>query len=312
MYAMKLNTISELPLHLQPGCIQTMQAVDAPMERSYYINSSEYWGQPKRDGSRLIVIATKDKVYYQSRSRKMKLQPCEEINQGLQQLAMDLGTFVLDGELYYRSVKGSEHRTAAQAATINTAEGYTTTPTNPIYAIFKALWFSQTDLTTLPESARIAAGEEIGEHLKKDFFEILPTAKTQEEKRELALKQELERREGEIWILKDCVYMGGKNKHNQAMLRTKYCLELDLVITDLTLVKGTGRPFSAAMVAQEDGDKLIPVGSVGTGFSLKDMREIVNRHTVKPGSVKITVRCLGLTENGNLWHGRFIGFCESK
>ncbi|MEM6401648.1 MAG: hypothetical protein AAF757_15665 [Cyanobacteria bacterium P01_D01_bin.116] len=30
----------------------------------------------------------------------------------------------------------------------------------------------------------------------------------------------------------------------------------------------------------------------------------------KPGSVKITVRCLGVTENGNLWHGRFIGLCE--
>ncbi|MGB3641067.1 MAG: hypothetical protein WBA39_26335 [Rivularia sp. (in: cyanobacteria)] len=44
-----------------------MQAVNAPRERSYYINSPEYWGQPKRDGSRLIVIATWDKVYYQSR-----------------------------------------------------------------------------------------------------------------------------------------------------------------------------------------------------------------------------------------------------
>lgn len=309
---MNRPTISELPLHLQPGCIQTMQAVDAPMERSYYINSLEYWGQPKRDGIRLIVVATRDEVYYQSRSRKLKLQPCEEINQGLQKVAMDLGTFVLDGELYYRSVKGREHRTAAQAATVNTAGGYATTPPHPIYAIFKALWFSQTDLTTLTESERIAAGEEISQYLRKDFFEMLPTAKTQEEKRELASKQELEGREGEIWVLKDCVYMGGKNKHNQAMLRTKYCLELDLVITDLTLVKGTGRPFSAAIVAQEDGDKLIQVGSVGTGFSLKDMREIVKRHAAKPGSVKITVRCLGLTENGNLWHGRFIGFCESK
>jgi bifunctional non-homologous end joining protein LigD len=36
---MKLVNISELPSHLQPGCIETMQAVDAPMERSYYINS---------------------------------------------------------------------------------------------------------------------------------------------------------------------------------------------------------------------------------------------------------------------------------
>ena len=64
---MKLDNITELPSHLLPGCIKTMQAVNAPRERSYYINSPEYWGQPKRDGSRLIVIATWDKVYYQSR-----------------------------------------------------------------------------------------------------------------------------------------------------------------------------------------------------------------------------------------------------
>ncbi len=306
---MKLDNIFELPSHLQPGCVQTMQAVDAPMERSYYINSAEYWGQPKRDGSRLIVIATPDKVYYQSRSQKMKRQPCEEINQALVQAAIELGTFILDGELYYPSVTGSEHRTAAQAATINGNLG-TITPPTPIYAIFKALWFSQKDLTIATEAERITVGEEIGKHLRTDFFEIIPTARSQEEKAELASKQASSAREGEIWVLKNCIYIGGKDNHNQAMLRTKYCLELDLVITDLTLVKGTGRPFSAAIVAQEIEDKLIPRGSVGTGFSLKDMGKIIRRHTEKPGSVKITVRCLGITENGNLWHGRFIGLSE--
>ncbi len=83
-----------------------------------------------------------------------------------------------------------------------------------------------------------------------------------------------------------------------------------MVVTDLTLVKGTERPFSAAIVAEEIEDKLVPRGSVVTGFSLKDMREIIRGHTAKPGSVKITVRCSGLTENANLWHGRFIGLCE--
>lgn len=306
---MKLDNISELPSYLQSGCIQTMQAVDAPMERSCYINSPDYWGQAKRDGSRLIVIATPDKVYYQSRSQKIKRQPCEEINQALTQAAIKLGTFILDGELYYRSVTGSEHRTAAQAATINAKQG-TSISATPMYAIFKSLWFSGKDLTIVTEAERISVGEKIAECLRTDFFEVLPTARSKEEKAELALKQESEGREGEIWILKNCVYAGGKNKHNQAMLRTKYCLELDLVVTDLTLVKGTGRPFSAAIVAQEVEDKLVPVGSIGTGFSLKDMREIIRRHTAKPGSVKITVRCLGITENGNLWHGRFIKLCE--
>ncbi|MDY6901862.1 MAG: ATP-dependent DNA ligase [Cyanobacteriota bacterium] len=306
---MKLDNISELPSHLQPRRIKTMQAVDAPMERSCYINSPEYWGQAKRDGSRLIVIATPDTVYYQSRSRKMKRQPSEEINQALYEAASKLGTFILDGELYYRSVTGSEHRTLAQAATINATKNVKVSPT-PIYAIFKALWFDGKDLTIAAETERIAAGEKIGEYLRKDFFEVLPTAKSLEEKTQLALKQESEGREGEIWVLKDCVYQGGKDKHSQAMLRTKYCLELDLVVTDLTSVKDVGRPFSAAIVAQEVEDKLVPRGSLVIGFSLKDMKEIVRRHTAEPGSVKVTVRCLGLTENGKLWHGRFVGLCE--
>jgi len=306
---MKLDNISELPSHLQPRRIKTMQAVDAPMERSYYINSPEYWGQAKRDGSRLIVIATPDTVYYQSRSRKIKRQPCEGMNQALLEVAAKLGTYILDGELYYRSVTGSEHRTSAQAATVNASKGMKISPT-PIYAIFKALFFDGNDLTIATEAERIAAGEKIGEYLREDFFEVLPTAKTEEEKAELAFKQELEGREGEIWILKDCVYKGGKDNHCQAMLRTKYCLDLDLIITDLTSVKGTGRPFNAAIVAEEVEDKLVPRGSLVAGFSLEDMREIVRLHIVKPGSVKITVRCSGLTENGNLWQARFIGICE--
>ena len=156
-----------------------MQAVDSPTERCCYINSPEYWGQAKRDGSRLIVIATPNTVYYQSRSRKMKRQPCEEINQALQEAVTKLGTFVVDGELYYRSVTGSEHRTSAQAATINAARDVKVSPT-PIYAIFKALFFDGKDLTIATEAERIAAGEKIGEYLREDFFEVLPTAKSLE------------------------------------------------------------------------------------------------------------------------------------
>jgi len=54
----KIPEIPELPLTLQPGRIVTMQAVDAPHQRQYYINNPDYWGQPKRDGQRLLAIAT--------------------------------------------------------------------------------------------------------------------------------------------------------------------------------------------------------------------------------------------------------------
>jgi ATP-dependent DNA ligase len=126
----------------------------------------------------------------------------------------------------------------------------------------------------------------------------------------LAAQQSASNREGEIWVLSNCHYVGGKDSQTQAMVRTKYALELDLVITDLSLTKSAGRPFGAIKVAQEVDGKLVSFGSVGTGFSQADMEEIAQRHAAKPGAVKITVRSQGLTETGKLWHGRFVGLCE--
>ncbi len=303
------SVVSELPPHLQPGRIVTMQPVDAPCNRSHYIESTEYWGQPKRDGNRVVVVATKEKIYYQSRSTNMREQPSIEINQALLEAASQLGTFVLDGELYYRSITGSEHRTGAQAATVNIAAGAASTPPVAVYAIFKGLWLSGRDLTIATEAERIAAGEEIGKGLSL-FMEVVPTTRTQAEKAALVSQQQSEEREGEVWILKDCTYVGGKDTRTSAMVRTKYCLELDLVITDLTLTKVVGRPFSAITVAQSVEGKLVPMGSVGTGFNQEDMQEIARRHAANPGAVKIIVRSQGFTESGKLWHGRYIGFCE--
>jgi bifunctional non-homologous end joining protein LigD len=64
----ELPVIANLPDHLQPGKIHTMQAVDAPEDREYYINSEDYLGQPKRDGHRSVVIATPEKVWFQTRN----------------------------------------------------------------------------------------------------------------------------------------------------------------------------------------------------------------------------------------------------
>ncbi|MFS8119511.1 MAG: ATP-dependent DNA ligase [Microcoleus sp.] len=303
--------VAELPPNLQPGRIVTMQPVDAPSERSYYIENPDYWGQPKRDGNRVVVIATPDKVYYQSRSTNLRQQPSIAIEQALIETAAKIGTFVLDGELYYKSHSGSEHRTGAQAATVNIESGFPTIQPSAIYAIFKCLFFKQNDLTILAESARIAAGVEIGEMLASlsPAFEIVPTSRTRAEKLLLANQQESEHREGEVWVLHNCRYVGGKDIKKFPMVRTKYCLELDLFIVGLTATKVAGRPFSAIKVAQEIDGKLVPMGTVGTGFSGEEMQEIARRYEVNQKNVKIKVRSQGLTESGKLWHARFLEFC---
>ena len=303
--------VAELPPNLQPGRIVTMQPVDAPSERSYYIENPDYWGQPKRDGNRVVVIATPDRVYYQSRSTNLRRQASVAIEQALIETAAKIGTFVLDGELYYKSHSGSEHRTGAQAATVNIESGFPTIQPSAIYAIFKCLFFKQNDLTILAESARIAAGVEIGEMLASlsPAFEIVPTSRTQAEKVLLANLQESENREGEVWVLHNCRYVGGKDIKNFPIVRTKYFQEYDLFVVGLTATKVAGRPFSAIKVAQEIDGKLVPMGTVGTGFSGEEMQEIARRYEVNQKNVKIKVRSQGLTESGKLWHARFLEFC---
>lgn len=303
--------VAELPPHLQPGRIVTMQPVDAPSDRSYYIENPDYWGQPKRDGNRVVVIATPDKVYYQSRSTNLRQQASIEIDRTLIDTAAKIGTFVLDGELYYKSCTGSEHRTGAQAATVNIESGFPTIQPSAIYAIFKSLFFKGNDLTTAAESERIAAGVEVGEMLANlsPAFEVVPTFRTAAEKLVLANQQESENKEGEVWVLHNCRYIGGKDLKKYPMVRTKYCQEHDLFIVGLTATKVAGRPFSAVKVAQEIDGKLVPVGTVGTGFSGEEMQEIARLYEANPKSVKIKVRSQGLTESGKLWHARFLEFC---
>ncbi|WP_293126313.1 ATP-dependent DNA ligase [Microcoleus sp. bin38.metabat.b11b12b14.051] len=303
--------VPELPPHLQPGRIVTMQPVDAPSERSYYIENPDYWGQPKRDGNRVVVVATPDKVYYQSRSTNLRQQASVAIDRTLSDTAAKIGIFVLDGELYYKSCTGSEHRTGAQAATVNIESGFPTTQPTAVYAIFKALFSHGKDLTGLAESERIAAGVAVGEMLLSlsTEFEIVPTSRTAEEKLLLAQQQEAENREGEVWVLHECRYVGGKDVKKFPMVRTKYCQEYDLFIVGLTATKVAGRPFSAIEVAQEIDGKLVPIGTVGTGFSSGEMQEIARLYEANPRGIKIKVRSQGLTESGKLWHARFLEIC---
>lgn len=236
--------------------------------------------------------------------------PTPEVEKALLAVAANLGTFVLDGEFYWCSAVGSEHRTSAQAATTNIEINQPKVQPQPVYSIFSALFFNGRDLTIASQVERVDAGTAIGELLSSILkeFEVIPTARTKEEKLLLVENQRSEDREGEVWTQSNCRYIGGKDTRNSPIVRTKYCQEFDVIITRLTPTTAEGRPFGAIEVAKELNGKLVPLGLVGTGFAFSDMHEIVRRHAVSPGKVKIKVRTQGLTESGQLWHGRFLEF----
>jgi bifunctional non-homologous end joining protein LigD len=301
--------LNEFPAHLQPGRIATMQPTDATVDRPTYIGHPAYYGMPKRDGHRCVVFATAREIVHQARSMTIHPTFSPVFDEALRLAAQEVGPFILDGEKYFLDAFEGEHRTAAQAAQANLNLGRGEVAPLPAYSAFKAL-FWKTDLTGAPETQRLDAGARIVSVILKKHrlpgvhLESTPVAKTTEEKRLLTIRQKAEEREGEIWVRFDCSYAPGKS-HHSAIIRTKYVIEVEAIVTGFTETTAAGRPFGAINVADQDGRSL---GAIGTGFDSATAEELVRRHASAPGKVKILVRAQGRTENGMLWHPRFLDF----
>ena len=296
-----VEKVDGLPDYLQPGSVITMQAVDAGHGREYYAKSPYYIGQPKRDGKRLVIIKTTDKVFYQSRSTKLQARPSAEMEECLMQIG---GTYILDGELWYEAFDGSEHRTQPQAETHCKNIGQEGYQVHQVYTIFKAL-FDDEDLTRRTEEKRITSGEYYGALLKQaggDMFETIFTAYSEEEKIALIETQQEEGREGEIWIRTATPYVGGKAKHKEPMVRTKYLDETACYCVGLTPTTADGFAFGAMLLdANPDGPG--DLGKVGTGFTKQERKFYASRFA-QDGSFPVLIEHQGRTENGKLWHAR--------
>ena len=311
----ELPVVADLPDHLQPGKIHTMQAVDAPEDRDYYIKNPAYLGQPKRDGHRTVVIATADKVWFQTRNLNLVDIPDNNLINFFKEAAQRIGNFVLDGELWYRSFDGKEHRTAAQAAEWNVREGQPTAAVTAVYAAFKALYIDGACLTNAPEKKRILILQKVAwfsspdKSTWPDNFEVCPTALTVEAKKALVEKQRSEGREGEVWIDSSCLYTGGKTSGAYPIVRTKYIDTLILVCTGVTPTTAENRLFASMNVAEEVDGELVPVGKVGTGFDAAAQKEIMAK--VSCGNFNVLVDTQGRTASGKLMHARYKGLAKS-
>jgi bifunctional non-homologous end joining protein LigD len=306
--AEELPVVADLPDHLQPGKIHTMQAVDAPENREFYINSPAHFGQPKRDGHRTVVIATPEKVWFQTRNLNLIDISDNELVNYFKEAAKRLSPFVLDGELWYRSFDGKEHRTAAQAAEWNVRCDCPTADVRAVYTAFKPLYFAGVSLTDEPESRRIQFLEKVVWLPHPDNFEICPTARTTEEKKALVEKQLTEGREGEVWIDSSCPYTGGKNSKTYPMVRTKYIQIIQLICTGVTPTTSENRLFGSIEVSEEINGELVPVGKVGAGFDFNSQAEIMDK--VSQGNFEVFVATQGRTASGKLMHARYQGMVE--
>ena len=310
-----MASFPSLPSHLQPGRIITMQPVDAGGTLDDYIRNPIYCGQPKRDGSRIVVISSLTSVAYQSRSTTVLASPSVSFDGAFRRAAEMRGPFILDGELVFLDHAGGEHRTGSQAAQANAINGVAQAPVVCVISIFKALFASGRDLTGADEETRINAASPIVALAQSVLIkagvlgydiEQVPTAWTATQKQALVRKQQDEGREGEVWIQRQTCYVGGKAS-GEIMVRTKYLAETEVVITALTPTTVADRAFGAIEVSARypDGD-LHPVGRVGTGFSQEEATEIAALVARHPDGLRILVRHQGRTETGMLWHARFL------
>lgn len=321
-------TLPEFPDTLQPGYLQTMQAVNPQIKdgrivstkvdamptpeeveqaRALLIEDDNYWAQPKRDGERRAVWGGTVRNAYQARSNNQRIAPSPEIDDALRAAARQFGTLTLDGEVFFSDVAGGEHRTASQAFEANKQLGQPEAPTPPRYAVFTALYADGQDLRESTQRARVEAGERIGRWLENRYpgvIELVPTARTRAEKAALCAKQKAEGREGEVWARQDCTYRGGKQKGGD-ILRTKYNQEVDVVVTGVTQTAADGRAFGALQVGvYNQHGTFKSLGEVGTGFNVEEQQEILRR--VQAGEkIVVTVTTQGRTEKGKLWAGRF-------
>jgi len=303
--------LAGIPDSLQPSRIATMQATDTELPRTSYILNPDYIGQAKRDGHHDVTIATAEAVAHQSRSTNCMTPFSLGFDGAAKAVAAKLGAFVFDGERYFKSASGSEHRTASQAAQENVNLGQGSVKPVVCYAIFKALYADGKDLRDIEDDlVRVEAAKPIVEALIAALqgsaveVELLPTAVTTAQKQALADRQKAEEREGEVWIRRFARYSGG-TAHRTDIVRTKYVIELIARVIRLTPTTVAGRLFAAIEVADAKTGK--PIGSVGTGFDADDSRKLAAFFAEKPDATLIEVAAQKFTENGILMHARYRG-----
>ncbi len=306
-----LPCMQMFPEDIRLGKFITMQPTDAGHDRKFYCEHPKYWGQPKRDGVKMLVFVYPDMPYILTQSRQMKVSraPSPRFEEVIKKAAKALGTFIVEGELYYKDFDGHEHRSGAQALTANRELGHPEAQPQMVYAIFSALCFKGESLLDRPQSRRVAAGQIIAQYLATedaDMFEVLPLASRQADKFALSDQQLAEGREGEVWFDATMPYHAGKDR-SDAYVRTKYLEEFDAFISNLTPTTADNHAFGAMEIVSDTGK---PLGAIGTGFTLTEKEEILRRHTAAPGKVQVRIRSQGFTENGMVWHGRFTGFAE--
>lgn len=317
--------LPEFGMGMQPGRLVTMQPTDAQHDRDFYIHDDRYWGQPKRDGNKLVVFATPKKVWYQSRQLKVGVAPSPEMDRAFMACAETFGSFIMEGEVFFLDFDGKEHMTGATCQARNVELGHPEWLARPTFSAFGCLWLQVK--TNKPKFDQHDQQMKFRQIVDADFlmdwleaedvvsFMKIPTAKTTKEKNALCMSQETEGREGEVWFLYDLKTRPGKitsSKDPQfdGYVRTKYRSDpIEVVVTNVLPSRANGHSIGGIQVSLDGKD----IGRIGTGYTRQDQAKILalwqeKQHLGREFKIKISTQ--GWTAYGKVRHGVFVGFVE--
>jgi bifunctional non-homologous end joining protein LigD len=227
--------------------------VDKPVE------SEEWLYEVKWDGYRAVGYKNKQKVQIRSRNNlpfEDKYTPVAEAMHAWE------ANVVVDGEIIVTGENGKTDFAYMQNWR-SPADGQLS------YVLFDLLWYNGKDLTGLTLAERRTILEQIIPDNDPVLWlsEAFRTSGSQflEAAREAGL-------EGIVAKRADSLYEAGKRSND--WLKIKAAHRQEVVIAGYTINEGTSKPFSALLAGVYKGNKLQFIGKIGTGFSIKQQKEM--------------------------------------
>ncbi|WP_437919984.1 DNA ligase D [Sphingobacterium sp. LRF_L2] len=243
-------TTSAFPKHVKP-MLATLT------DRSF--DDDEWEFEVKWDGYRAIACCRKEQVQLRSRNDKSFNEKYYPIVDALQDWDIEA---VLDGEVVVLNDEGLSDFAALQ----NWREDEDGTL---YYYVFDILWYNGKNVMGLPLRERKAILQSIVP--KTGRIRVGYSVSTQGTDFYLAAQQI--GLEGIIAKRSDSRYLLGKRTRN--WLKVKVQKRQEVVIAGYTKNEGSSKLFSSLLLAVYEGKKLRYVGKVGTGFTERKQRELL-------------------------------------
>lgn len=252
--------LSDISLKVESPILSDIKPMLATLVDSP-VDEDGWFYEIKWDGYRALAYINKGKVELKSRNNKSFNEKFYSLHSALKKWNLSA---IFDGEIVVLDNKGFPDFSALQSWR-SEADG------DLVYYIFDILWFNGYDLTGVSLSDR-----------RKVLQGLVPASGA------IRLSDTFDAKASEIFKLAEKINLEGiiakkttslyyPDTRSKEWLKIKTEKHQEAVIGGYTINENTSKKFSALLLGLYEGDKFIYTGSVGTGFSIKQQIEILEK-----------------------------------